>query len=734
MKGSMRHTALAAALLTLSSGVLADAEKKKQEQKQEQALPHVEVIGHAFAESAAIRQAAPNAMAVIQDAQLNQFNDLNVGDAVRRLPGVTFSGVNRSRDIRLRGLGKEYTQVLFDGRMMLDGDSTRNLEVDRLPAALVERIEIVRSPLAEMRSQGSAGTVNIMSRRHMMTPGGTLSVGAGRLQGNGPIGDVSLFQGGKLGELRYFVSGVVQHRLLEESSTETVSAYKNGAWRPDKGSSNEDQKRRFNESTFLAGFEYDINATNTLSLTPSYFNAREQRDSKKPSYKADQTLDKAKNEVRHRERETYGARVGWEHDFGDGIQSTLAFDWQKAKEDSVRNGQEYKSNGALDKTTLRTALIALRSLGVSYDIVAERKNHTFKAGLGTLRITRDETESRWENGVYKQPHLERMADVAERVHHAYVSDSMALTPSSQLTLGLRVEQAHTTVSGYDGSNGAKSSTDVNPSVNYRYDLTPQLAWRAGLSRTVRRPDLRDLSPAVVENSGTLAKPDTSGNPNTNPERAWGLDTGFDWYLYDGKGIMSINVFARDFSDKIQNNIVRGSNGRFLSRPYNAGDGRLYGVELEGRLPLNRLGLDNLTLWGNTTLMRSHLSDVLTGESVRFKDQPNVIANIGADWFVPAIDTTFGVNYNHVFAYSQSALQTTGDARDRTEKKAIGRLDFSASTKLSKSVTLSISALNVLGSTDKVTQTTFNTANQPISRTVSEEPTNRTLYVRLATSW
>lgn len=729
MDGGMRHTALAAALLSVCSGVWAEEDKSRQEQ----ALPHVEVIGNAFAESAAIRKAAPNAIAVIQDAQLNQFNDLNVGDAVRRLPGVTFSAVNRSRDIRLRGLGKEYTQVLFDGRMMLDGDSTRNLEVDRLPAALVERIEIIRSPLATMSSQGSAGTVNIVSRRNMMTPGGMLTVGAGRLQGNGPIGDVSLFQGGKAGDVRYFITGGVQHRLLEESSTDTVSAYKSGSWQSDNGSSVDDQKRRFNESTILGAVEYDLNAHNTLSLTPSYFSTRERRESTTPSYKADMSINKTKKELRHRLRETYGVRAAWEHDFGNQIKSTLAFDWQKAKEDTVRNGEEFKSNGKLDKTTYRTALIELDSFGTTFDVVAERQNHTLKFGLGTSRISRDETESNWENGAPKKANVGRVYDVSETVHHAYVSDTMALTPASQLTLGLRVEDARVKLTAHDGKRVESSGTDFNPSINYRYDLTPQLAWRAGVSRTVRRPDLRDLSPSIVENSGSPTKPDSAGNPDTKPEKAWGIDTGFDWYVYDGKGIMSINVFARDFSDKIQKDVVRDPNGRYVSRPYNAGDGRLYGVELEGRVPLTALGLDNLTLWGNATGMRSHLTDVQTKESIRFKDQPNVVANIGADWFVPGIDTTFGVNYNRVFAYGQ-ASSVQGGGFERTDRKAIGRLDFSANTKLTKRITLSVSALNVLGSTDRVTKTGFNAANQPVSRTVSEEPTNRTFYVRLASAW
>ena len=51
------------------------------------------------------RRESPNAKVVIEGEQLNQFNDLSAGDAIRRLPGVTFPGVNRPREVK-PGLGR----------------------------------------------------------------------------------------------------------------------------------------------------------------------------------------------------------------------------------------------------------------------------------------------------------------------------------------------------------------------------------------------------------------------------------------------------------------------------------------------------------------------------------------------------------------------------------------------------------------------------------------------------
>lgn len=85
---------------------------------------------------------------VIEAEQLNQFGDQPLGDALRRLVGVSFAGANRAREVQLRGIGPEYAQVLVNGRRILDANSKRSVQLDRIPSSLVEHVEIIRSPLA----------------------------------------------------------------------------------------------------------------------------------------------------------------------------------------------------------------------------------------------------------------------------------------------------------------------------------------------------------------------------------------------------------------------------------------------------------------------------------------------------------------------------------------------------------------------------------------------------------
>jgi outer membrane receptor for ferrienterochelin and colicins len=59
----------------------------------------------------------------------------------------------------MRGLGNGYTQVLINGERPPPGFS-----IESLPPEQVERIEVMRGPVAEHSTQAIAGTINIVLR------------------------------------------------------------------------------------------------------------------------------------------------------------------------------------------------------------------------------------------------------------------------------------------------------------------------------------------------------------------------------------------------------------------------------------------------------------------------------------------------------------------------------------------------------------------------------------------
>ncbi len=119
------------------------------------------------------------AMLVLDRAALAANGDRSLSEALRRLPGVTVSESNgRGVEIRLRGLGNGYTQLLLNGVPAPAG-----FALDALAPDLIERIEVVRSASAELGTQSVAGTINIILRKNVRSEQQELKLGWERLDG-----------------------------------------------------------------------------------------------------------------------------------------------------------------------------------------------------------------------------------------------------------------------------------------------------------------------------------------------------------------------------------------------------------------------------------------------------------------------------------------------------------------------------------------------------------------------
>ncbi|MDB5421246.1 MAG: TonB-dependent receptor, partial [Brevundimonas sp.] len=108
-----------------------------------------------------------------------RFEPLTVGDALKRVPSVSFlSDVLESDGVRLRGLDPGYTQILINGERLPGAGVDRSFFVDRIPAELIERVEVVRSSSANRSGDAVAGAINIVLRDALSLDGGYVRIGA----------------------------------------------------------------------------------------------------------------------------------------------------------------------------------------------------------------------------------------------------------------------------------------------------------------------------------------------------------------------------------------------------------------------------------------------------------------------------------------------------------------------------------------------------------------------------
>lgn len=142
-----------------------------------------------------------------------RFEPLTAGDALKRVPSVTFlSDVIESDGARLRGLPPGYTQILINGEKVPGSNDDRSFFMDRIPAELIERVEIVRSSSARRTGDAVAGSINIELRDALQLDGGYIKAGGIYFDDKELEPSLGFVYGGQVGPGRVLIGGNLQGR------------------------------------------------------------------------------------------------------------------------------------------------------------------------------------------------------------------------------------------------------------------------------------------------------------------------------------------------------------------------------------------------------------------------------------------------------------------------------------------------------------------------------------------
>lgn len=99
--------------------------------------------------------------------QAGRFPDNNLGEALARIPGISFQRDNNSGDgefISIRGLDAQYNSVTYDGIRTGTSDEFRRTALDVVTGSGISSIDVIKAPLPEHSSEGIGGVVNIRTR------------------------------------------------------------------------------------------------------------------------------------------------------------------------------------------------------------------------------------------------------------------------------------------------------------------------------------------------------------------------------------------------------------------------------------------------------------------------------------------------------------------------------------------------------------------------------------------
>lgn len=680
------------------------------------------------------RQQTSNSMIVVDQTEIERFNDRTAGDVLRRLSGVVFGGAaGESKDVRIRGLDKEYSQILINGRRIPGGGEKREFQLDQLPADLIVRIEIIRAPQADIDSQGIAGTINIILKKIPEDPAFSFAIGASQLQDGDTKPNVSLSYGEQIENFGYLLSlNAQQRQLLKNKTKESFNA--DGS--ADK-SEKETEDKQFDELQLAPRFNWALSKHDKLSVEPILLFSDEEKDKEKLKFKADGNNDGKELEDENKKRLNWALNTEWQHTYTSGDELTLGLNLQESREDKEKIKQFFKGDGSLDKienetedksdTEWQLGLKMVKFIG---------DQHTIKTGIdySNKDRTKDKFKQETKNGTTTdKTEGKDKYNITEQRFNFYVLDEYSLNDRHLFTPGIRFEWTDTNAISNTGVSRKNNYALLNPSLHYLFMWTDPTNVRASITRTIRRPKFDEIAPFVDEKDGTLSKPDKTGNPDLLPEIATGMDVGMTHYFAKHAGVIGVNVFYRSIDDKIETRVSTNPvTGRYEEKPGNVGEATLKGIELDASRNMAFIGVDNLTLKGNVTFLDGEITDENTGAKTPFKEQADYVYNIGFDHKFPHAGIRWGMNFNKISKRETDEVKNGRRTLELLEPEE--RLDLYITKSIGKRYELQFSAQNLLEVEKDKQKTIFNTDGSINKTELELEQSNRVLYLSVTGRW
>lgn len=611
----------------------------------------------------------------------------SAADVLRNLPSVD---VDAQGNVSLRG--DPNVQILIDGKpSTTTSAANRSDTLEQFPANAIDHIEVITNPSARFKPDGSAGIINIVTKKNA-APGVSGSVQAS-------VGN----------DGRFNIGGKISARTGPLTLSANASLRRDERYRPytDRRTSTDPvtgaKTLTTQDSLFRGeklwrildgGIDYDLDPNDRLSASGSHthrtgrpsitqhnrvtgpsgiLSSDYERDGGGPE-------DESDSEISGKYRHTF-ARKGQAFTLdlrrGETIENeTRRFTDHYAvpdQPDAIDQQSPHLDEVQRELTAEYSQPLWGGSILVGYDLQRDDDDYRDRGFLidpvsGSL-MTDPTRTTRFVYG--------------RTIHAGYVTYDRTLAKRLSAIVGLRLEQAITSTDQVDlGLRGRNGYFRAYPTLHLQYELSDSQSLKLSYSERVVRPEPEDLNPYPVFSDPLNLR---AGNPDLKPQETRSYEAG---YQYRAHGTaLEATLFLR------QNRNVFTDVSRFISptelltTKENLGKSNSYGVDFSGNGKITRklswrlsgtayrtmidasnLGFNGTrTAWGLTAkagadfqLAKPDLFQVsgsysgkrLTPQGFRL---PSVTANIG---------------YRHKFANGLSAVFSITDLfdsqRERTE--------------------------------------------------------------------
>jgi TonB-dependent receptor len=280
-------------------------------------LSEVVISGHLQGQSKALntQMNKANITNIISSDQVGRFPDANIGDALKRIPGINVQyDQGEARFGNIRGTAPQYNSVMINGERIPSAEAEdRTVQLDLVPADMIQSIEVNKAVTPDMDADAIGGSVNLVTRSAPYDSRVSLTLGSGynfladKLMYNGAFVFGDRFANNNLGVI---LSASYHNHQLGSDNVEAEWDYNDEDDKDGSAFAEEINVRQYYlqriRQSYSAALDYRLNANNTLFFNGIYNNRNDWENRYRTVYKDIEYDEDSDTWIGEMEKETKG--------------------------------------------------------------------------------------------------------------------------------------------------------------------------------------------------------------------------------------------------------------------------------------------------------------------------------------------------------------------------------------------------------------------------------------------
>jgi outer membrane receptor protein involved in Fe transport len=533
----------------------------------------------------------------------NAENDATTkgGDATEVLKRVPMLSVDLDGNVSMRG-SSNITVLINNKPSTIMANSVADA-LKQIPADQIKTVEVITSPSAKYDAEGSAGIINIITKKNTLE-GLTLNVDAGigyrgsnlGLNGNYRKGKMGFSLGG-FGRANYNVEGAFDNSQL----TTTTDANQVSTQRLSLQNANNRSQGIF--GNYNLGWDYDINKKNSIAssvryglrnnnsyqdaLTSRIFEngnllATSLRDVNTKDLSATVDMNFTYTHLFEKPQREFSVLALYSrNDRNNDFTNTILNSTTEEITERIKN----LNDGLNEEYTLQADYQTPMSDNQMFEIGVKEIRRKALSDFSYFTATGADGEFVQDNGTTRSNQLNYNQDVLS----SYLSYTYSAKSGYSFKSGLRYE--YTIIKAFTRTEDNIEIPEygvVVPSFNASKKLKKG-TLKASYNRRIQRPSIQFLNPNI-QNANPLSV--TIGNPSLNPEFTNNFELGYSTFF---KGTsLNFTTFVRNSNNSIQSirtPEVRPEGTAIVTRYDNIGQENAYGMSFFSNVSLGKLSIN-----------------------------------------------------------------------------------------------------------------------------------------------